>query len=189
VVHFVPLGPLPGGRLDHLAQRVGQLLRLEVTQASEEVAVDDFFDARRDQYRSDLLLERLGRTLPDKPRVLGVTDVDLFIPVLTFVFGEAQLSGRIAVVSAYRLRNEVYGLPQDKALTEERLVKEAMHELGHTFGLLHCHNPVCVMQQSTYAEMVDLKTANYCPECQERYEAFAAEHLNKGAKASKARSR
>lgn len=176
-IRLVPLGPLPRGRLDHLEAHLGQLLRLEVTQSSSEIPLADLFDPRRDQYRSDLLIQRLSGTFRLESRVLGVTEGDLFIPVLTFVFGEAQLSGRIAVVSSYRLRNEVYGLPADKALLEERLLKESMHELGHTFGLLHCHHPSCVMQQSTYAEMVDLKPATYCPDCQARYEAYVAGHL------------
>jgi archaemetzincin len=81
------------------------------------------------------------------------------------------------VVSSFRLRNELYGLPADKSLLEDRLLKEAMHELGHTFGLLHCHNPACAMQPSTYAEMVDLKPTTYCAECERRYEAFVADHL------------
>jgi len=181
VIQLVPLGPLPRGRLDLLQASLHHLLHLEVTQSREEIPLVDVFDPRRDQYRSDLLIERLGSVFRTNTRVLGVTEHDLFIPVLTFVFGEAQLAGRIAVVSSYRLRNEVYGLPANKPLLEDRLLKEAMHELGHTFGLLHCHNPVCVMQQSTYAEMVDLKPATYCAACQELYEAFVTERF--GAKA------
>jgi archaemetzincin len=180
VIQLVPLGPLPRGRLDLLQASLGHLLHLEVTQSREEIPVVDVFDPRRDQYRSDLLIEHLGSVFRAETRVLGVTEHDLFIPVLTFVFGEAQLAGRIAVVSSYRLRNEVYGLPEDKPLLEDRLVKEAMHELGHTFGLLHCHNPVCVMQQSTYAEMVDLKPATYCEACREQYETFVSKRLREG---------
>ena len=176
-IRLVPLGALPAARLDHLAEQLGRLLGLPVDTWFETLPVDDVFDPRRDQFRSDLLLERLTRDFASETRVLGVTESDLFIPVLTFVFGEAQLGGRAAVVSTFRLRNELYGLPADKGLLEDRLVKEAMHELGHTFGLLHCHNTTCVMQTSTYAEMVDLKPATFCAECQARYEAFVAGRL------------
>jgi len=124
------------------------------------------FDTSRGQYHSTRMLKLLLDD-PQEPadRTLGVTSVDLFTPVLTYVFGEAQLSGRAAVVSAHRLRSEVYGLPPDDALLFERLHKEAVHELGHTYGLLHCRTIGCVMGTSTYAEEIELKTAHFCEHC------------------------
>ena len=107
----------------------------------------------------------LGDAPPDAARVLGVAGVDLFIPVLTYVFGEAQLDGRAAVVSTFRLDNELYGLPPDPALLYARLVKEAIHELGHTYDLLHCHRNRCVMASSTYVENIDLKSERFCDRC------------------------
>ena len=89
----------------------------------------------------------------------------MYIPVLTFVFGEARLNGRCAVVSSYRLDNKFYGLPDNPALLQERLLKEAIHELGHTYGLLHCHNPECVMKSSTYVEEIDFKSSRFCDKC------------------------
>ena len=125
------------------------------------------FDASRGQYRASLLLKALLADPHEEPaeRVLGVTGVDLFTPVLTYVFGEAQLRGRAAVVSSHRLRNEAYGLPADERLLFERLHKEAVHELGHTHGLLHCPNPACVMRASSYAEEIELKGAGFCDAC------------------------
>jgi archaemetzincin len=96
---------------------------------------------------------------------IGVVDVDLFIPVLTFVFGEAQLGGPAAVVSTHRLTNTFYGLPRDDDLMLRRLEKEIIHELGHTFGLYHCHQFECVMRSSTYVEEIDMKRAHPCPAC------------------------
>jgi archaemetzincin len=96
---------------------------------------------------------------------LGVTDLDLYIPVLTFVFGEAQLAGGRAVVSTLRLRQEFYGLPADPELLGERLLKEALHELGHTYGLRHCPDYTCVMSSSNGVERIDLKSAEFCPTC------------------------
>jgi archaemetzincin len=124
------------------------------------------FDASRGQYNSTLVLRQLLED-PHEPadRTLGVTGVDLFTPVLTYVFGEAQLGGRAAVVSSHRLRSEVYGLPPDEALLFERLHKEAVHELGHTFGLLHCSSIGCVMRASAYAEEIELKRATFCELC------------------------
>ncbi|HQT91630.1 MAG TPA: hypothetical protein PL001_06335 [Candidatus Kryptobacter bacterium] len=97
--------------------------------------------------------------------MLGVTSGDLFVPVLTYVFGEAQLDGKVAVVSSYRLRDEYYGLAPDAGLLHHRLVKESVHELGHAFGLLHCHNYLCVMHSSTGVEEIDIKTERLCTEC------------------------
>ena len=97
--------------------------------------------------------------------MIGVTAADLFVPVLTYVFGEAQLGGRAAVVSTHRLRPEAYGLPADDDLLTARAEKEALHELGHTYGLLHCPAPDCVMRASTYAEEIDLKPAALCERC------------------------
>jgi archaemetzincin len=125
------------------------------------------FDASRGQYRASLLLKSLLSDPHEEPasRVLGVVGVDLFTPVLTYVFGEAQLRGRAAVVSSHRLRNEIYGLPADEGLLFDRLHKEAMHELGHTYGLLHCANPECVMRASSYAEEIELKRPRFCEGC------------------------
>ena len=124
------------------------------------------FDASRGQYNSRLLLDLLLRDRrPGAARVLGITGVDLFIPVLTYVFGEAQLGGPAAVVSTHRLASERYGLEPSPALLRQRLHKEAVHEVGHTFGLVHCHQGRCVMGSSTYVEEIDLKSERFCPRC------------------------
>ena len=105
-----------------------------------------------------------GAVDPDA-RVLGITAQDLFVPVLTFVFGEAQLEGHCTVVSMHRLREEFYGLPPRDDLMRERLVKEAVHELGHTHGLRHCQDWRCVMSSSHGVERLDIKGADFCLPC------------------------
>ena len=110
---------------------------------------------------------------------MAVTTVDLYVPVLTYVFGEAQLDGKAAVVSTHRLRDELYGLPKNPQRLRERLEKEAVHELGHTFGLIHCHEPNCVMYTSTYAEEIDFKSTYFCETCcssLERKKQFLSQH-------------
>ena len=106
---------------------------------------------------------------PAGGKVLGVTDQDLFIPILTYVFGEAQLGGRVAVVSTARLTEDV--ALAGPRLFEDRLVKEAIHELGHVFGLTHCATPVCVMGRSGGVRDVDSKRADLCEDCLERLDA------------------
>lgn len=154
------------GLLDRLGLEVARAFTLDARLCAPWFDPERAYDASRGQYSSTLLLADLLAGPPDgADKVLGVTSVDLFIPVLTYVFGEAQLGGRAAVVSAHRLRPEVYGLAPDDALLGERLVKEAVHELGHAHGLVHCPDPDCVMHTSTYVEEIDLKSAGLCETC------------------------
>ena len=125
------------------------------------------FEARRNQYYSTKILkEMLGNVPQDALKLLGVTDKDLCIPILTYVFGEAQVGGTAAVVSLARLRQEHYGLAPDRPLLLERLRKECLHELGHTFGLVHCPLRECVMHLSNTVVDVDTRGGNFCTGCQ-----------------------
>jgi archaemetzincin len=124
-----------------------------------------FNPLRRQYHSTEILKNILQRPASDAWKVLGVTEMDLYIPVLTFVFGEAQLTDGGAVVSAHRLRQEFYGLPADPELLHERLLKESLHELGHTYGLRHCPDYTCVMSSSNGIERIDLKHALFCSNC------------------------
>ncbi len=123
------------------------------------------FDRRRSQYYSTAILQRLQRLAAPETKLLAVTSLDLYVPVLTFVFGEAQLAGSCALVSLHRLEETFYGLPGRPDLLLERLLKEAIHELGHTFGLRHCEDWNCVMASSHSVERVDVKSAELCEAC------------------------
>jgi archaemetzincin len=108
-------------------------------------------------------LRRIKREAEDK--VLGVVDVDLYTPGFDFVFGEAEIASGVATLSLHRLRPGSYGSPADESLFYERAVKEAVHELGHLYGLGHCPNRRCVMSFSTNLSKVDRKRRAFCPEC------------------------
>lgn len=166
-ITLVPIYLAEGrGLLQHLSQRLGEAFETGVEIRRPWFDPERAFDPSRGQYNSTLLLAQLqGGPGAASGRVLGVTGVDLFIPVLSYVFGEAQLPGRAAVISLHRLSPALYGLPLDEGLLTERAVKEAVHELGHTFGLIHCRQPGCVMRASTYVEEIDLKTAGFCAGC------------------------
>ncbi|MGP8246885.1 MAG: hypothetical protein ACLQVN_20500 [Bryobacteraceae bacterium] len=128
--------------------------------------VEFAFDAGRGQFRSTDVLEMLVRQCPaDALKLLAITERDLFVPVLTFVFGQAQLGGRVAVVSLARLRQEFYGLAPNPGVLLERAAKEALHETGHTFGLVHCADRSCAMSLATNVRHIDEKRAAWCAAC------------------------
>lgn len=123
------------------------------------------FDPIRNQYHSTRILEKLSDQAPlYAAKVIAVTGVDLFIPILTYVYGEAQLDGKACIISTYRLKE---GLSLTKLAKgfEERIVKEALHELGHTFNLRHCKDKSCIMHYCRSIKDVDRKSAQLCRYC------------------------
>lgn len=127
---------------------------------------DEAHDVRRGQTNSTLVLRAVLGALPaEAVKIIGVTESDLFIPMLTFVFGQAQLNGPSALISVARLRQEYYGMAPDGELLIERLRKETLHELGHTFGLIHCPDVTCAMSLSVNLPQVDVKLGWYCEGC------------------------
>ena len=165
-LYIIPLSIPQNTALEQLKQAIAQTFSIETQITPSSLNLSFAFDPSRDQYNSTYILAKLLEVSPKGTvKILGVTDVDLFIPILTFVFGEAQLDGLAAVVSMYRLNNELYGLPRDEEVLRHRLIKEAIHELGHTFGVRHCSDYECVMRASTYAEEIDLKSEFFCTSC------------------------
>ncbi|HXZ30529.1 MAG TPA: archaemetzincin family Zn-dependent metalloprotease [Dehalococcoidia bacterium] len=159
-----PLGDMAHETMEKLKDRVGDIFHCPVEIG---VGFDDLaqaYNPERKQYLSSKLLASLGRSEGDE-RVVGIADVDLYVPRLNFVFGEADMVSETAIVSLCRLRPEYYGLAPDEALFLERATKEIVHELGHTFGLGHCPNNKCVMHFSNSLADTDLKEAHFCSRC------------------------
>lgn len=151
---------------DELPRNLAQFFPLPAKRLDLEFDLAQSYAADRGQYHATLILAALLRHLPTPAdKIIGVTSLDLFIPILTFVFGQSLLDGPGAIVSTYRLRNEFYGLPEDEGLLVDRTLKEAVHELGHAFGLVHCPDYNCVMHSSSNVEGVDVKGAFFCAEC------------------------
>jgi predicted Zn-dependent protease len=124
-------------------------------------------DKQRGQYRSNQILAAI-QVYAQKTslcRVLGVLDEDIFVPDLNFVFGEATFPGNSALISLRRLRPEFHREPPNLELFAERAVKEAVHEVGHTLGLKHCHRLSCVMHFSNSIFDTDKKQRVFCDEC------------------------
>jgi len=170
-IQILPLGTLPGGWAAELCAGLEAVFRCLSRVLPEESPPARAFNASRQQYSSTEILAGLAARAQLETRLLAVTPADLYVPVLTFVFGEAQLEGNCAVVSTWRLRQEFYGLPQDARLAGQRLLKEAVHELGHTFRLMHCEDFQCVMAPSHAVEWIDLKGHSFCAACRQRLQA------------------
>jgi archaemetzincin len=128
--------------------------------------ISEFYNPTRNQYDGNLLLNEIRNRFSENSfKTIGIFNVDLYIPILTYIFGQAYLNGQCGIVSVYRLKNERYGLKSDESVFLDRIRKEVIHELGHMFGLIHCINPDCVMRSSTYVEDIDQKSHNLCPKC------------------------
>ena len=123
------------------------------------------FDSGRNQYHSTPILEKLESCAPSFAlKVIAITDVDLFIPILTHVYGEAQLGGRTCIVSTYRLKDSFLSARINDSYIQ-RIVKEAIHELGHTFSLRHCREHACIMHYCRTELDVDRKSDQLCRYC------------------------
>lgn len=162
-------GPADHELLGEVRRQAEQTFRVNARAWLHHGRPTDAYDPRRQQHSSTRILKWLIASRPaHAEKIVGITDVDLFIPILTFVYGEAQLGGQAAVVSTARLLSD-NGFRPDPGLLAARLQKECLHELGHTFGLLHCSLPLCVMARSVTLAQVDVKEPRLCHDCESRF--------------------
>ncbi len=166
VIGVQRLGTIEDEILDAVRRSITEAFDVEVRELEKKDSPVYALDERRRQFNSELVLRQL---LVDRPsgvtQFLAVTDVDLFIPMLTFVFGQAQLRGAAALVSVARMRQEFYRLPPKPLLTIQRVKKEAVHELGHALGLTHCLVKSCPMSLTTSVQLLDQKGTELCGGC------------------------
>ena len=165
-LELVRVGNVAPALLRQLREDLAVCLAHPVAIAEQEIPAAPAFSRERRQYSADLLLAALQdpRPLPGVHR-LGVTEVDLYLPVFAHVLGSAQLNGPAGIASTHRLRPEFGGERPDPHILRLRILKEVLHELGHTFGLVHCGLSWCVMSASLLPEHVDLKDPSYCTTC------------------------
>ena len=165
-LQLLPVGEVDTRLLDWLRQALFEKFR--VPAEILRPALDPAFalHPERQQFHSSEILAAMQSCINgDTWRLLGVTGHDLYIPILTFVFGEAQLGGASAIVSYHRLTQEFYGLPPDLDLLANRLLIESVHELGHTLHLTHCDDFRCAMAPSHAVEWIDIKDSGFCEDC------------------------
>ena len=165
-VGIVSFGPVPHIAAQMIARQIHESLNLS-TEILPPMAPPTYaYDAKRMQYNAAAILHRF-ESIPfgDHTKLIGILNVDLFIPIFTHVFGEAQQGGRCALVSLYRLRPNSDGSMAPKPLYLERFGKVALHELGHLFNLLHCENKRCLMHFSGCVKELDGQSFYLCEYC------------------------
>jgi archaemetzincin len=166
LVHLLPVGKVDISLLHELRAAIPRSLHVACEILPYELDPTPSYHPERQQYHSSEILQRMQPLVrPQDWRFLAIADVDLYIPILKYVFGEAQLGGPCAVVSVHRLRQEFYGLDGDDVLLRRRLIKESIHEIGHTLGLRHCQDYSCVMASSHSVEWIDLRDCTLCDSC------------------------
>jgi archaemetzincin len=165
---LIAVGRIDKKVIETLRNELREVFNKHVSIGREMPEPDYAFNKKRNQYFSTAILDTIAEQeeYSDYEKILGIVDHDLYVPELNFVFGEA--SKRVAVISLARLRQEFYGLPEDRDLFYKRVLTEAVHELGHTYGLRHCRDPHCVMFFSNSLIDTDRKGSEFCTLCKDR---------------------
>jgi archaemetzincin len=157
-----PIGDVDAGVTAVISEEVNRIFGYSTEILSLISDLHFALDPERSQYHSTSILEILAARTPQEVlKVVAVTHVDLFIPILTHVYGEAQLGGKACIISTCRLKENV----GSQKVFWERMAKEAVHELGHTFNLRHCKDPSCLMHYCRTVRDVDMKSEEFCRYC------------------------
>jgi archaemetzincin len=163
-IYIQPIGEVEEELLRYLVARLEGVYGYPCRVSQPVRISESSYSPERGQFNAEVLVAEIAEKMPiDAKKLLGVVDVDLFVPSLNFVFGLA--SGYAAVISLTRLRPDYYGEKKDESLFRERTLKEAIHELGHTFGLHHCPDIRCIMHFSNCLEDTDIKGPDFCKVC------------------------
>jgi archaemetzincin len=167
-IKLISFGYFEKGLLEKVVIDIEHEFKLPVKTKEGHLDLSLYYDPSRRQYDGYRLIKEIDSGFAkEKDKTIGLFNVDLYIPILTYIFGQAYLNGKSGIASIYRLRNERYGIFKDEKILVSRFRKEVIHELGHTFGLLHCYDPTCVMRSSTYVEDIDQKNHMLCHKCKE----------------------
>lgn len=168
-VEIFPMGNIAPELLERISHGTREVLGANVSVHQPHPVPQSAYQPGRGQYNASIILNAIREGGRNKGwKAVGLLGVDIYSPGLNFVFGQADASGTVAVVSLARLRNEFYALPPDEDILVERAVKEVVHEVGHLLGLAHCKDPNCVMFFSNSLTDTDRKGNHYCQSCREK---------------------
>jgi len=162
---IAPIGEFDADILDAVTEMIPQSFKMPCRLQPLIDSIDFAWDAKRRQFHSTAILDALSALVPaDGFKIVALTQHDLFIPILTHVYGEAQLGGTSCIVSTCRLADGISTVAQ-RDLFLARIVKESAHELGHAFDLKHCQDHQCLMHYCRSIADVDLKLSQFCRYC------------------------
>lgn len=160
------IGDIDNKIIEELKRRLEHIFGCGIEITPVFTNLNKAYAAERGQYLAPALITEIQKPNTAKGEmVLGITDVDLYAPKLNFVFGTADVTTSTAIISLHRLKQEYQGSPPDEALFMDRVTKEAVHELGHLFGLEHCADTRCVMLFSNCLADTDNKPISFCSQC------------------------
>ncbi len=168
---IIPIGSIDNEILQYTKIEIEKRFNVIVNIGMQIEVPTKAYHKHKKQYHSTKILKKIHKLkLPGYDRILGIVDVDLYVPERTFLFGEADVNNKVSVISLTRLWQKFYGLPEDSTLFKYRIIIEAVHELGHTYGLYHCKNNKCVMFLSNTISDTDRKGADLCGNCEKNLE-------------------
>lgn len=166
---LTPLGEIDFGLVNKLASSLASLLGLSVEILHPLEIPQEALNSQRGQYYTTVVLNKLQLLkVDDKERILGIIDEDLYVPAVSYLFGDADPHSKVALLSIYRLKNEFSGFPENEDLVFNRIFKESAYQLGRTLNLENCLNPKCVMYPASRVVDTDLKLAKFCDNCQRK---------------------
>lgn len=165
-IRVIPIGFHNPEILDRICSGLESIFKRQTRLVPPIDLSSEGFDPDRKQFHSTTILRSIPLfDLEENKKTLGVVSVDIFREGLNFVFGEAFVGGDRALISLKRLLPEFYGTSPNFDLFADRAIKEAVHEIGHTFGLSHCRDFRCIMHYSNVIEHTDLKGPDFCIRC------------------------
>jgi archaemetzincin len=166
IIAVQPLGDVRADVLEVIAANLQVFFQIRTEVFPDQPVPEGAYKAHRGQYDCYPILKFLGTLKPHHAiRIIGVTEVDLFIPILTYVFGEAEMGGNAAVISTYRPARSKDREPVSPKRLFERAAKIAVHEMAHTFRLPHCKEEECIMQSFPVLSHIDEKPIHFCRYC------------------------
>jgi archaemetzincin len=168
-ITICPIGFVEEDVIDRIAECIRSRCGIPCEVLNSIAPLHYAYDKGRSQYNSSLMLKGLGEHCPRSFRVLGVTNLDLYVPAFKYVYGLAQIEGQCAIISLHRLRPQFYDEPPEPNLLMARIEKTALHEIAHSLGMIHCRDRRCVMYSSTRITDTDLKRSVFCLACHDLF--------------------